>query len=240
MSEERGQGPPRIAFKDGLEPELLRALALSLGVHIAAIAGIVAWPGLVASSPTVTAPVYTVALVTAPKDSAILSIGPLSKPARAPKARPEPKTRRLVDPTPAPKVALKKIPASKPKARAPAPPKKIRPAAPAPAPVAKAAAETRALEFVSYYEQMLDNIKSRWVWVGSPEEDLAVTVRFGITESGELSSLRLVSTSGDSRFDRSVLVAVDSAAPLGSPPPAYRREFADVEIVFKAEELGRR
>ena len=35
------QEPPRITFKDSLDPELLRALVLSLGVHIAVIAAVV-------------------------------------------------------------------------------------------------------------------------------------------------------------------------------------------------------
>jgi TonB family protein len=256
------QEPPRITFEDSLDPELLRALVLSLGVHIAVIAAVVAWPDLVGQAPAATRPVYTVALVSAADDSAILSIGPLARsaPVAVPKARPAPKIRRLVDTKPAPKVVLKELPAVKPKAQAPAPPKKIRAQPPPPVKVAKATTEpsqarpakpavrawqkaggeTRAPEFVSYYEQMLDSIKNHWVWVGDPAGDLAVTVRFGITEAGRLSGLRLVSSSGDGLFDRSVLAAVDSAAPLGSPPPAHRTEFADVEIVFKAEELEKK
>ena len=50
------QEPPRITFKDSLDPELLRALVLSLGVHIAVIAAVVAWPDLVGQAPPPTPP----------------------------------------------------------------------------------------------------------------------------------------------------------------------------------------
>lgn len=252
MSEAAGQRPPRITFKDSLDPELLRALTFSLGAHIAVIAVTVAWPELVSSSPPLLPPAYTVTLLSAPENSDILSIGPLAKagPPTTPKA-PPPRTRRIIDPKPAPKVKLRELPTTKPKAKAPSPAKQLkRLQAPVPAVLAKAVAqrptvkagtaETRGLEFISYYEQMLDSIRNHWVWVGSPDKDLAVTVRFGITAAGQPRGLRLVEGSGDGRFDRSVLAAVDAAAPLGGPPPAYRKEFSDVEIVFKADEMGQR
>jgi TonB family protein len=96
----------------------------------------------------------------------------------------------------------------------------------------------RGLEFIAYYNQMLSRIKESWAYVGD-RADLQVTVRFSILESGEITDIRLVERSGDPGYDASVERAVKRASPLGPPPEAYRKEFADVELTFRPADLRR-
>jgi TolA protein len=96
----------------------------------------------------------------------------------------------------------------------------------------------RGLEFVVYYNQMLNRIKDRWTWVGT-RTDLRVTISFSILPSGEITNIRLTERSGDQTFDASVERAVKGAGPLPPPPEAYRNDFADVELKFRPADLQR-
>jgi TolA protein len=96
----------------------------------------------------------------------------------------------------------------------------------------------RGLEFVVYYNGMLNRIKERWTWVGT-RSDLRVTVHFSILPSGEITNIRLMERSGDQSYDGSVERAVKSAGPLPPPPEAYRSDFADVELTFRPADLQR-
>ena len=95
----------------------------------------------------------------------------------------------------------------------------------------------KGVEFMVYRNRMINLIKERWIWVGK-RNDLEVTVRFGITESGEIVGLRLVRASGDQSFDSSVFRAIKSASPLPPPPESYRKDFSYVELTFQPKDLG--
>ena len=94
----------------------------------------------------------------------------------------------------------------------------------------------KGVEFVVYYNKMLQLIKDRWAWAGR-RTDLEVTVRFGIKENGEIGGLKITQRSGDASFDDSVMRAVRSANPLAPPPEAYRGDFSDVELTFRPADL---
>jgi TolA protein len=94
----------------------------------------------------------------------------------------------------------------------------------------------KGVEFVVYYNKMLQLVKDRWAWAGR-RTDLEVTVRFGIKENGEIVGLKITQRSGDASFDDSVMRAVRSANPLGPPPEAYRADFTDVELTFRPADL---
>jgi TonB family protein len=96
----------------------------------------------------------------------------------------------------------------------------------------------RGLEFVVYYNQMLTRIKESWTYVGD-RNDLRVTVRFSILDSGEITDIRLTERSGDPGYDASVERAIKRAGPLTPPPQAYRKDFADVELTFRPADLRR-
>ncbi len=97
----------------------------------------------------------------------------------------------------------------------------------------------RDAEFVAYYNLMISRIKANWVWAGQETDNLAVTLRFSIESDGRISGVVSVSSSGNLRFDHSVLNAVRAVRDLGPPPDQHRREFADVELVFRASDLSR-
>ena len=56
--------------------------------------------------------------------------------------------------------------------------------------------------------------------------------------AGEISGLKIVQPSGDASYDESVLRAVKKSSPLSAPPENYRRDFADVELAFRPQDLG--
>jgi colicin import membrane protein len=94
----------------------------------------------------------------------------------------------------------------------------------------------KGVEFIVYRNRIFQQIKDRWTWIGK-RSDLEVTVRFGIQNNGEVFGLKITQSSGDASFDSSVLRAVRSASPLGSPPESYRADFRDVEIIFRPKDL---
>jgi len=95
----------------------------------------------------------------------------------------------------------------------------------------------KGVDFIVYRNQMLRLIRERWNWVGK-RSDLEVTVRFGIQENGEIVGLKIVQDSGDPSYDDSVFRAVRRASPLPPPPESYRKDFMDVELMFRPKDLG--
>ena len=197
----------------------------------------------------------------APKPAAKAAPNPVVKPvvksAPKPVVKSAPKPVVKAAPKPVAKSAPKPVVKAAPKPVAKSAPKPVVKAAPKPvaksAPVATAAVESaapvpaeaatghpggevRGVEFVRYYEHMLDRVKSSWVWVGSADE-LAVTVRFSIVGDGGVEGTALLSSSGNESFDSSVLAAVAGVRFLGPPPENYLGEFSDVELTFRASEL---
>ncbi|RMF25178.1 MAG: cell envelope integrity protein TolA, partial [Deltaproteobacteria bacterium] len=101
-------------------------------------------------------------------------------------------------------------------------------------------AVVRDAAFVRYYNLMIDAIRQHWVWVGSERDNLSVTVRFAVAPDGTIQGVRRTSSSGNPHFDQSVENAVRSVGRLEPPPVKYRRDFADVELIFRASDLARR
>jgi colicin import membrane protein len=94
----------------------------------------------------------------------------------------------------------------------------------------------RGVEYLLYYNQMINRIKQVWAWAGA-NRTLEATVRFNITENGEVVNVRITRPSGDPSYDASVERAVRAANPLPPPPETYRKEFSDVELIFRPEDL---
>ena len=92
-------------------------------------------------------------------------------------------------------------------------------------------------EFLRYTNIIQDRVKTSWTWVGR-RTDLKVTVNVSIQESGEITGIRLVGTSGDRSFDDSVIRAVRKANPLPPPPEDYRADFLNVVLPFNSKDLG--
>jgi colicin import membrane protein len=91
-------------------------------------------------------------------------------------------------------------------------------------------------EFAAYYGLMLERIRDAWFWPGR-RPNLKVTVGFRVGVQGRLTGIRVVQDSGDRSYDGSVLRALRAVNPLPPPPTAYRRDFADVELIFHPADL---
>jgi len=95
----------------------------------------------------------------------------------------------------------------------------------------------KGIEFIAYQNRMLSSIKDNWAWVGQ-RSNLKVVVHFSIRETGEITGLKIIQSSGDPSYDESVLRAVKKSSPLPPPPESARRDFADVELTFRPKDLG--
>ncbi len=95
----------------------------------------------------------------------------------------------------------------------------------------------KGVEYLLYYNQMINRIKQVWAWAGA-NHTLEAAVRFNITEDGEVVNVRISKPSGDPSYDASVERAVRAANPLPPPPEGYRKEFSDVELIFRPEDLA--
>jgi TonB family protein len=94
----------------------------------------------------------------------------------------------------------------------------------------------KGVEYLLYYNQMINRIKQSWAWADR-NRSLEAAVRFNITNTGEVLNVRISHPSGDASYDASVERAVKAANPLPAPPEGYRKEFSDVELTFAPEQL---
>ncbi len=94
----------------------------------------------------------------------------------------------------------------------------------------------KGVEYLLYYNQLLNRIKQSWAWAGT-DRALEAVVRFNVTEGGEVVNVRITQASGDASYDASVVRAVRAVNPLQPPPEAYRKEFSDVELTFSPEQM---
>ena len=96
----------------------------------------------------------------------------------------------------------------------------------------------KGMDFIIYQNRMFATIKENWSWVGGQRSNLRVVVHFGVRENGEIAGLKIVQPSGDPSYDESVLRAVKKSSPLPVPPEAYRKDFAEVQVTFRPQDLG--
>ena len=92
------------------------------------------------------------------------------------------------------------------------------------------------VEYLLYYNELINRIKESWAWAGA-DRSLEAVVHFSIAESGDVLDVRITHPSGDPSYDASVERAVKAVNPLPPPPEAYRKAFSDVEITFSPESL---
>ncbi len=69
-----------------------------------------------------------------------------------------------------------------------------------------------------YYNVVYREIKSAWVYTGKVEEDMMTIVLINIDSRGNVRVLGIEKSSGNDRFDRSVIRAINKASPLKKPP----------------------
>jgi TonB family protein len=86
--------------------------------------------------------------------------------------------------------------------------------------------------FAYYVEQLLSLIGANWF---KPESDEGATcvVSFRIVRSGQVTDVKVDSSSGVSYYDRAAARAVYAANPLPPLPPDYRNESLGVHLKFE-------
>lgn len=87
-------------------------------------------------------------------------------------------------------------------------------------------------ENLAYFRLLDERIRANWT---APVErkDLMVQLRIVIDKNGQVSTVRMEKTSGNSFFDDSVLRAINKASPLPVPPEQLRGSEDHYEIGFR-------
>ena len=86
-------------------------------------------------------------------------------------------------------------------------------------------------EFIAYRNALERHIKSGWRWIGGGAE-LEAQVSFRILPGGILQDIQIVSSSGRSDFDDSVIRAVYKSSPVPAPPESIYSQFRYMKIIF--------
>ncbi len=87
-------------------------------------------------------------------------------------------------------------------------------------------------QYISLIEQ---KVRRNWLKPASAKAGMSCTVRVRLIPGGEVSDVRVVVSSGDALFDRSVETAVYKASPLPLPPDAvlFDKYFRDLNFIFR-------
>lgn len=101
-------------------------------------------------------------------------------------------------------------------------------------------AQQKAGQDTALVNQYIDGIRhavqNNWLRPASSQPGLSCTVLVNLIPGGDVAGVRVVESSGDPAFDRSVENAVRKAAPLPLPPdPALFDNFRELRFVFKPE-----
>ncbi|MBL7661612.1 cell envelope integrity protein TolA [bacterium] len=92
-----------------------------------------------------------------------------------------------------------------------------------------------SLEFVAYRNALMNHIKKGWHWMpGGPHLQARIEVR--IEPTGEISSFRLLNSSGRSDFDDSAMRAVQKSSPVPPPPAALIEIFKTQAVLFDSQD----
>lgn len=98
------------------------------------------------------------------------------------------------------------------------------------------AARERANQSVvaEYTSAIKQKVQRNWIRPSATSSGLSCEVRVTLIPGGDVASVRVVKSSGDAVFDRSVEAAVRRAAPLPLPPDsALFDRFRDLQFLFK-------
>lgn len=90
----------------------------------------------------------------------------------------------------------------------------------------------------AYQDSIISRVRPNWSWPGRTDRrNYTAVVNIQIDPDGSITNARIISSSGNSFFDATVLRAVAATHSLEPPPnPAY----ADINISFTPEALGAR
>ncbi len=90
-------------------------------------------------------------------------------------------------------------------------------------------------EKIAYSNLLQQHVKSGWRWLpGAKKLKALVSVR--ILPNGQVQDIRITTSSGNSKFDDSVVRAVRKASPVPPPPEKFYSEFSSVRFWFDSHE----
>jgi colicin import membrane protein len=91
----------------------------------------------------------------------------------------------------------------------------------------------------SFVGAIVRRIEQNWSRPPSARNGMRAELLIGLVPTGEVVSVEVTSSSGNSAFDRSALRAVRDAAPFEVPPDPvlFEREFRNLRILFRPEDL---
>ena len=92
-----------------------------------------------------------------------------------------------------------------------------------------------SLEFVAYGNQLKEHIKSGWRWLAG-QEQLQAQVLVNILPSGVIQDASIARSSGNRKFDDSVLRAVYKSSPVPPAPARLYSHFKEVRITFDSHQ----
>lgn len=94
----------------------------------------------------------------------------------------------------------------------------------------------KSREYIAYQNDMVRRIQDSFTWPGI-RNDLTATIYFRVQDSGEITGIRLVKSSGDRSFDDSVVRALRKASPLLPLPDDGKSELREWEYDFNSARL---
>ena len=92
----------------------------------------------------------------------------------------------------------------------------------------------RPPEFFKYKEVLEKHIKANWNWFDTSQPYKA-QIQMSIDERGNITKYEIVTSSGNSKYDDSVLRAVQKATPLPPPPANVYEFFKDVRLTLEPQ-----
>jgi colicin import membrane protein len=88
---------------------------------------------------------------------------------------------------------------------------------------------------VAYQNELQAHVKSGWRWM-QRSSHLRTLVEAKLRPDGEITSVRILQSSGNSNFDDSVVRAVKKASPVPPPPREFYSDFATVGFWFDSKD----
>jgi colicin import membrane protein len=93
----------------------------------------------------------------------------------------------------------------------------------------------------SYIAVIVQTITSRWSRPPSARNGMEVTVGMRLTPNGQVVDASVITSSGDSAFDRSAIRAIKQAEQFpeikNMPSRVFEAEFRNLKLVFRPEDL---
>lgn len=184
----------------------------------------------------------------APKPEPKPAPKPAPKPEPKPKPKPEPKSKPEPKPAPKPEPKPEPKPAPKPEPKPPRPSQQelaeaarqeaARKAAEEQAARAAAASAELAASYASLIQQ---TVERRWSRPPSARNGMEVLLSIQLIPTGEVVSVSVLRSSGDTAFDRSAIAAVERAGNFPElknlPPREFEQNFRRFRLLFRPEDL---